>query len=350
MNYGTEVRYDDIKHGGDTKELGRDLDLGRKSVGHLAHYRLGCNLAILAAKEHLYAALKNSNEVPQVFKPASITWDDFHGDDILGAFDWSFTEINRVRAEKLGIFYGSKVTSYYSQGLVTKEIENAKKEAESSGKEFNPDDSYTAELRPIVPKQDVLNHDRGLYPYSPYMALYYYLDFLGEGKMTIKSPFGISVLPLVKEEIDQLFDWEELSQDLPDSEKEYLSYLHGRSKYIIEVINYYNHHLTVLRQTGCLLFHQKPDFIYLKSYDLDQRVKNLEGLRGNNALEVRFQVDVQELLKYRNIFADPEQIDMSSEYGMTYIVPGGIPIQAIQEATFWADYDFNPPPVQLKEN
>ena len=78
------------------------------------------------------------------------------------------------------------------------------------------------------------------------------------------------------------------------------------------------------------------DRTYIKSYRHDEN-GDLASVGADNSINIRWQIDVKELLKYRNIFADPEQflgLDYPSpteeilkrdEYGKTFIVPGGVP-------------------------
>ena len=47
-------------------------------------------------------------------------------------------------------------------------------------------------------------------------------------------------------------------------------------------------------------------------------------------LEVLFEIDNNELLKTRNVFRDPEGIDLEEEAGDTFLVFGGIPYQSIK--------------------
>jgi hypothetical protein len=69
-------------------------------------------------------------------------------------------------------------------------------------------------------------------------------------------------------------------------------------------------------------------------------------LTGVDFMHVRYHINVEELLKWRNIFADPEQIYKDDEYGLTFMVPGGIPLKAIAGFDLWSDFGNNPPPAR----
>ncbi len=50
---------------------------------------------------------------------------------------------------------------------------------------------------------------------------------------------------------------------------------------------------------------------------------------SNGAYPTVLEVDVKTLLKYRNVFHDPEGLFLPGEYRKTFVVFGGIPAQAI---------------------
>ncbi|MEW6035580.1 MAG: hypothetical protein AB1529_03130 [Candidatus Micrarchaeota archaeon] len=81
-------------------------------------------------------------------------------------------------------------------------------------------------------------------------------------------------------------------------------------------------------------------FMYLKKYEED--AGDMGGsVYGTGEVQVRFHIDVPRLMESRSIFADPECMGVRCEYGKTFMVRGGIPVNAIYD---WSVWDGEEPP------
>ncbi|MEW6722270.1 MAG: hypothetical protein AB1324_03340 [Candidatus Micrarchaeota archaeon] len=85
----------------------------------------------------------------------------------------------------------------------------------------------------------------------------------------------------------------------------------------------------------------EKSFTYLKKYEED--AGDMGGfVYGEGEVEVRFHIDVRKLAESRTIFADPECMGVRCEYGKTFMVRGGIPVNAIYDWSIWEGEE--PPP------
>ncbi len=84
----------------------------------------------------------------------------------------------------------------------------------------------------------------------------------------------------------------------------------------------------------------RSQFMYLKKYETEGEIDG--SVFGGGYVQVRFHIDVVRLLESRNIFTDPEGFAVPGEYGKTFMVKGGIPIECIDGWSFWEDD--GPPP------
>lgn len=322
---------------------------------HLEHYERGYLRALQAAKRHLRLIFKNLTISPTVLKPDTVPWDVFLGErDHSRYFDWNFTEHSREFAERVGIKFGPKVIDRYPRGELVDEIDELTKDPDALStflnphpEKFVPKEHYTADLTPIIPKARFINHDRALYEGgvlgSGAPALY--LDLVGEGVLPVKSPWR--KFSLTQEELARMPD----ILERPDSSdlEQFFKWMFGMQQYrgIPQAIDYYARHMRKLRE-GTLFFPEQPEngFTYLKDYDIDRQGE--QATSGMKAMNVRFQIDVQELLRWRNIFTDPEGLTVEHEYGKTFLVPGGVPLLAVTGYEFWIDHGNNPPPLRNK--
>lgn len=292
----------------------------------------GYKIMLDAAKDHLGQIFKDRDQsTPEIIKPERLSWEEFTRTSRSDAvyFNWGFTDANRERAEKIGIKYTQKVVDAIPANQLKDEIEYMRDEVEGEAERggsysgmtsFDPEKHYMAELHPIIPDTRFLNHDRGLYADNIFDMIY--LRYLGDGQLQVQDPL------------------KEVSVDT-------LTQTFGER--LTASVGFYVSHLRTFYQRGVLGFPSEDSyssFTYLKKYYTTENKMQEDTTRGEGMPTVRFQIDVQELLKYRNIFADPEQLlhgAVMGEYGRTFMVPGGIPINTVHRWDFWQDFKSSPP-------
>lgn len=263
-------------------------------------------------REHLSKVLKDRVKVrAEIIKPRSVSQQEFDPEN--DYFAWGFKDINREKAEQVGIKYLGRVVDLVPSEMLEGKIQEA---ARLYRPDFNVEEHYIIESQPIIPSEEYLNHDRGMF-----------------------DSFFLS-------------DTSRFFQLMGCSETAYIDPWDPRTCYD----NIYAETIHKL-ESGIL---ESPDsvrrrpFTFLKSYDLDEH--NLDALGGYNMINVRFQIDVKKLLESRTIFADPEQTigledeiseadKLKSEYKRTFMIPGGIPVNAIHRWELWINHDNHPPPL-----
>ena len=247
---------------------------------------------------------------PDVIKPQSVSQHEFIWNPLrasseidwervddnyieINFFDWGFHEKNRVRAERVGIVYEQKIIDFVPERsrerirrLIADKLERIRRGDRVNLdferlKDFDPEmysleNNYVVHLTPITQRGRHLNHDVTLFPDAN-----------------------------ILESLDrEFFDW-------------FVACLRKGTLY------------------NAFEKNNKFAFTFLKEYE-SAKSAYPDSVSGHAGLvTVRFHIDVARLLESRNVFTDPEALIIPDEYGKTYMVKGGIPINAIDGWSFW---------------
>jgi hypothetical protein len=265
------------------------------------------------AERELRSVLSEKHKMePEQIKPEKITMAEFasFGKAYWENFDecraedlcvWGFGERNRERAAKIGIVYERKLVDAVPKRLRKKVMDALKERREllervirscrEGGKHdyarkherySDPETSHIVHLVPIMPDAQYLNHDKCLLPHTgnPLDSMRFLSMFVSALRR------GVLINPLAKDDINR--------------------------------------------------------FIYLKKYETAPDDFDNCSVFGCGEVMVRFHINVARLLRSRNLFTDPEGLHVEQEYGKTFMVKGGIPVDSIDGWSFWPNDDKPP--------
>lgn len=233
------------------------------------------------------------------------------------------TDDNRERVERVGVCYGPKISAIFSNREARRLFKEYSNQFDEPV-EIGLNDFHTGILTPIVPEAIVLNHDMSVMDIGHRIGFAYLFDLIGEGEI---NPEGLCDLKLNADGIRKILRFQQTEHASDGHSNIFLN----RGDTVVDALGAYQKMITAFEEKQALVYPgRRPlDSLYLKTDEFN-RVDF-----GGGYIAGRFYVDTKILQRYRNIFIDPGGLVVPEEYLRTYIVPGGIPIQAIRNYEFW---------------